>query len=118
MKYLQTLSVVVLGLPCLDITTCLSFSGCGTRVSKLLESLSTLRRTFVPFRHVVFLLCLVFSFPRVLIQILLLAFSFHCQIMAEFAFLALLAIPLLIEYAQHGLRIHTKRNLLDLDRLK
>ena len=38
--------------------------------------------------------------------------------MAEFAFLALLAIPLLIEYAQHGLRIHTKRNLLYLNRLE
>ena len=77
-----------------------------------------LRRTFVPFGHVVFLLRLVFSFPRVLVQILLLPLPLHGQIMAELAFLALLAIPLLIECTQHRLRIYPKWNLLYLDRLE
>jgi hypothetical protein len=38
--------------------------------------------------------------------------------MTELALPALVAMPLLVELAQHRLRVHAKWNLLDLDRLE
>ena len=38
--------------------------------------------------------------------------------MAEFALLPLFAVPLLVEYAHHGLRIHAERDFLHLNRLE
>ena len=80
--------------------------------------MQVLRLTFVPLGHVVFLLRLILSFPRILVQILLLPFPLHGQIMAEFAFLSLLAVPLLVKCTQYRLRIHPKWHLLYLNRLE
>ena len=85
---------------------------------KVFYGLGMRRLTFVPLRHVIFLLDLVFSFPRILIEILLLAFPFHGQIMAEFALLSLLAVALLVKRTDYRLWIHTKRYLLYLDGLE
>ena len=77
-----------------------------------------LRLTFVPLGHVIFLLRLVFSFPGILVQIFLLSFPLHGQIMAEFALLSFLAVPLFVKCTDYRLGVHPKRHLLDLYRLK
>ena len=77
-----------------------------------------LRLTFVPLGHVIFLLRLVFSFPGILVQIFLLSFPLHGQIMAEFALLSFLAVPLFVKCTDYRLGVHPKRHLLDLYRLE
>ena len=90
----------------------------GSLGGKVFYGLGMRRLTFVPLRHVIFLFGLVFSFPRILVEVLLLAFPFHGQIMAEFALLSLFAVALLIKRTYYRLRIHTKRYLLHLDGLE
>ena len=77
-----------------------------------------LRLTFIPLGHVIFLLRLLFSFSGILVQVLLLSFSLHGQIMAEFALLSFLAIPLFVKGTDYRLGVHPKRHLLDLYRLE
>lgn len=73
----------------------------------------------VPPAHIVLpLLLLLFSLPRIRIQIPLLAFPPHIQIVAELALLALLAAALLVELAEHGLGVDAEGDLLDLHGLE
>ena len=119
MKYLHTLSVVVFGLPCLLRTTCRSFSVDRQSQQVIHHVMRKSVQTFVPINHVVLLLLFIrVAFPRILIKVLLLSFSFYCQVMAEFTFLPLFADPLLKINAQHRFWIHPERNFLRLNWFK
>jgi len=77
----------------------------------------------VPPGHIIFPLLLLLpfpfaTFPRIRVQVPLLAFSSHIQIVAELALLALLAAALLVELAQHGLGVHAEGHFLHLHRLE
>ena len=78
--------------------------------------------TFIPIRHVIFPLRLLFPLliliPRITIQISLLPFPLHRQIMAKLALPPLLAVPLLKEDAQDRLWVHAKRHFLHLHGLE
>lgn len=70
----------------------------------------------VPFPPLLFLLLLLL--PGVGVQVALLPLALHGQVVAELAFLALLARALLVELAQHGLGVHTEGDFLYLDGLE
>ena len=80
------------------------------------------KHTFIPVSHIILfpvpLFLLFVLLPCVLIQILLLRFPLYAQIVTKFALLPFFAVPLLVEYAHHRLRVHTKRYLLHLHRLE
>ncbi len=73
----------------------------------------------VPPRHIILpLLLLLLLLPRIRVQIPLLALPAHIQIVAELALLALLAAALLVELAQHRLRVDAEGHFLDLHGLE
>lgn len=76
----------------------------------------------VPIGHVVFLplvlLGLLLPFPRVLIEILLLPFPLHGQVVAEFALFPLLAVALLEKLAEDGFWVDAEGHFLHLDRFE
>ena len=76
---------------------------------------------FIPVVHSILLLRLFLSslnITRISVQILFSGLPLDIQVMTELALLALLAIALFMEHTEHGLRIHTERNLLRLQWLK
>lgn len=74
----------------------------------------------VPPSHIVLalLLLLLVLLPRVRVQVPLLALPAHIQIVAELALLALVAAALLVELAEHGLRIDAEGHFLHLHGLE
>lgn len=75
----------------------------------------------VPAGHVILallLLLLLVLLPRVRVQVALLALAAHVQVVAELALLALLAAALLVELAQHRLRVDAEGHFLHLHRLE
>jgi hypothetical protein len=80
----------------------------------LLTHHDRLELLLVPIRARLLLLVLLLLGPRIRIQIPLLRFPLHRQVVRELALLPLLAVPLLEEYAHHRLGVHAKGDLLDL----
>jgi len=66
----------------------------------------------VPFLHLILLFLFLLLLPRIVVQVDLLGFPSHFQIVAEFAFLPLLAYSFLVELAHHRLRINPKWHFL------
>lgn len=74
----------------------------------------------IPLRHVISLLILLpfLPFPRIRIQIPLLALPPHLQIMTELALLPLLTATLLEKLTQHGFGVDAEGHFLHLDGLE
>jgi len=73
---------------------------------------------FIPVFHIVLLLLLSLLFPSVLIQILLSHLLDHFEVMAEFAFPSLVAVPLFEELAENSFWIDAEGDFLYLDWLE
>lgn len=97
-----------------------NFLGSRPRVAVLAEN-NFAKFLFVPFVHCVALLRLLLLFLRISrigVEILLGRFPLNVQIMTELALLSLFTVALLVEDTQDGLRVDTKRNLLNLHGLE
>lgn len=123
-KNLHTLSVVVLGFPCLLRTTCRSFSvppvSCRSSLLHRIQSVVANKTHLHPNQpyhlsssHPPHPLCPSYQYISFLLPLPL-----HTQIMTEFTFLPFVTIALLIEYTYNRLRIHPERYLLHLHRLE
>lgn len=72
----------------------------------------------IPLVHGIALLLLFFRLSRIGVKILLGRLALYIRVVTELALATLLTVALLEEHAKHGLRIHTKGNLLHLDGLE
>lgn len=95
------------------------FIGCSPRIA-MFTLYNIIQLLLIPILHAIFLflldliLLVLLFIPRIGIQALLLCFPLHSQIVAEFAFAALVAVALLEELAEHCLGIDAEGNFLDL----
>lgn len=69
----------------------------------------------IPSNHIIFLLLILFSLPRILVQIPLFLFPPNIQIVTELALLPSITIPSLEELAEYRLGVYAERHFLDLD---